>query len=155
MSKNTLLLLAGLAVAFLIIAADRSGVDYDTPSTPKQEYIEYASVLWIARVYPDRVDFVSDDRVIFTLPFGVTDRHIQSASYRNLNGYFDPVFVTVWTSGQQHQAMIVDPVARTRLARVKSTHEVDISISDDNRIVLAYTESGQTGEEDKMLIWPE
>ena len=165
MKNNHLILFIGLAVALGIVVFGNNDYDFSESEAPPQDdpFVEFSSVLWKARVYDNRIDFVVDDNVFHTVRFGIGERHVGSISYRNLNGYYDPVLVTVWTRGHGsdsgQRAMVIDPVSKTVLAEVASEHEVDVSISDENRIVLAYSESpGEAGNQTPVeyaYAWPE
>ena len=95
MGTNQLILIAGLGAALVIVVLGRNTATHLDPEIRQPEYIEYASVLWKAQVYDSEIVFVAADRVIYTARFGSAERHVDSISYRNVSGHFDPGFVTV------------------------------------------------------------
>ena len=157
MGTNQLILIAGLGAALAIVVVGRNTPTHLDPEIRQPEYIEYASVLWKAQVYDSEIVFVVGDRVIYTARFGSAERHVDSISYRNVNGYFDPVFVTVWKQAQSHRALIIDPVREQTLLQVDSESEIDVSISTNNKIVITYTDPGRRSDSpitDNVVAWP-
>ena len=144
-------------MAASIIFFDGRGSNDNRENAP-EKFVEYASVLWKARIYRNHIDFVSNERVFHSAHFKITDRHVESISYRNLNGYFDPVLVTIWRAGQKFKALIIDPVREQHLLQVDSDMEIFVSITPDNKIHLAYAlpdDEDSLQMRDRIATWPE
>ncbi len=157
MGTNQRILIVGLCLAVVIVIFGRINSEHPDPDYQESDYIEFASILWKARVYHSEIEFIADDRVFYTARFGSGETHVQSFSYRSLNGYFDPVFVTVWKRSPSHTSLIIDPLRERTLLQVDSGSEIDVSISPDNKIVITYTDPGQGNEDqtgDKVVTWP-
>jgi hypothetical protein len=155
--NNVLLVVVGLCVIVTLIRLDRSTTEFETDIPSQRHFIEYASILWKARVYPNEIEFVSNDRVFHTAQFDFGEQHVNSVSYRNLNGYFDPVLVTVWRRAQTYRALIIDPVREQNLLQVDADTEIDVSISQQNRILISHTKLGDgngLSSEDHVVAWP-
>ena len=157
MGTKQLFLIAGLCLAVAIVIFGRNNPEHPDPDYQESDYIEFASVLWKARVYHSEIEFVVGEQVFYTAHFGSDETHVESFSYRSLNGYFDPVFVTVWKRTPSYTSVIIDPLRKQTLLQVDSGSEIDVSISPDNKIVITYTDPAQGNEntaEDKIVTWP-
>ena len=154
MPSNRIILTIGLALALgLFVLGRNQPVAKIAPGTPSPKFQEIASVLWKAHIHADRIEFVSSEKVIHSHWMTPGLKHRYSVSYRNLWGYFDPVLVTVWGDSQGERAWILDPVRQLVLVETVRGLDMDVSISDDNKIVLTYTEQG-TGNTESRLVWP-
>jgi len=155
--NKVLLVVIGLCVIVTIVRLDRSTLEYEDDKPNRHQFIEYASILWKARVYSNEIEFVSNDRIFHTARFDYGEQHVDSVSYRNLNGYFDPVLVTVWRSAQTYKALIIDPVKERNLLQVDADTEIDVAISPQNQILISHTKIDQGAgllPEDQVVVWP-
>ncbi len=157
MKNQILFVVAGLCVVAAAILSSQDASEYRDGESGQVEFIEVATILWKAHIYVDEIKFVSNERVFHTTRFGIGEKHIHSASFRNLDGYFDPVFVTVWRRAQSYKAIIIDPVRENNLLQVEAESEIYVSVSPKNKILLTYANSGQgsaTQNKDYVFIWP-
>ena len=156
MNSNKVIIAAGLCFLAASILFDRN-TRYDDDDSKQESYIEFATILWKAHVYQNEIKFVSNDRVLYTTRFTFGEKHVDSVSYRNLNGYFDPVLVTVWQHAEKYKALIIDPVREEYLLQVDAESEIDVSVSVRNKIILSFAKSlhGDGAEiEDYVVEWP-
>ena len=155
--KSALTVVLVLIVVGGVLKLDRDSLNYHKDESDDGHFVEYASILWIARVYASQIEFVSANRVFYTKQFEFGEKHVDSMSYRNLNGYFDPVFVTVWRRAQSYKALVIDPFRELELLRIDSDGEIDVSISRDNKILIGYTKKKSSTDQDTdelVVVWP-
>ena len=157
MNNRNQILIAAVLIALTFLQWNRNTIDFEYDSTKEPEYTEYSSILWKAHVYPREVVFISSGKVVHRIQFGTTETHQQSATYRNLNGYFDPVFITLWQQGNTYKALIIDPLISETLLAISASSEIDLSVSPDNKIVLTHSHDSDLNnntQEDVVTMWP-
>jgi hypothetical protein len=156
MNRSKLILVVGFLLVLAIIHFGRNPMGSRDDEFQQLDFEEVASVLWKARIYQAEIDFVSSERIFNTFHFGVGEKHVNSITYRSLNGYFDPVLVTVLRRNQAYRALIIDPKKEQPLFEVNAEAEIFVSISSDNKILLTYSieKREATTAEDLVVAWP-
>ena len=65
------------------------------------------------------------------------------------------MLVSVWQRGSRYRAFIIDPVREVIHTTMEAESEIDVSVSDDNRIILAtYSVTDGTAGVSREIAWP-
>ena len=86
MKYTKLVLTIFLLLAVLMLINENSSREFQVGDVIEDEYAEIASVLWKAHVYPDKIRFISADRVIHTRHFDIGTNHVDSSVPRQKYG---------------------------------------------------------------------
>lgn len=156
MSRQTLMLILGLSFAALMVLLNQDRRGYLDDEYRQPVYSEIASVLWKARIFSSEIQFLSAGRIIYTLHFAAGETHIRSVSYRNLDGYYDPVLITVLRLGMHYRSIIIDPTRQQQLLRVDAESEIDVTVSDKNKVLITYDQTDPLDglSQERVVVWP-
>ncbi len=157
MNNSKQILVVGIVLVAAIIYFNQNTRNYISDVYSQKDYVEVSSILWKARIFPQEIQFISSDKVFYTARFSRGEEHINSVSYRNLDGYYDPVLVSVWRSGKTYKALIIDPLVEQYLLQVYAESEIDISIASNNKIILTHggvVFENSVDQDDQVISWP-
>ena len=157
MNNSKLILVVGFVLVAVTIYFNQNTRNYISGVYSQKEYVKVSSILWKAHIFPGEIQFISSDKKFYTARFSHGEEHISSVSYRNLDGYYDPVLVSVWRNGKTYKALIIDPMVEQYLLQVYAESEIDVSIASNNKIILTHggiVLENSVDQDDQIISWP-